>query len=127
MTTPNIIGGSPDAVAPEDIAPVVDLTDTTSDPTAPDEIVSETPVTVGAEAIDAARAIVEQEIADVRADRWLRSKRTLVQSALGAAAVAGFHAYSGGLHSWRDLAYAAGQAAATVVITYAHARIQPAK
>lgn len=121
MTTPNILGDTPEEV------PTPEAVDTTSDPTAPDEIVSETPITIGTEAIDAARAIIEQEIADVRNDRWLRSKRTLVQAALGAAAVAGFHAYSGGLHSWQDVAYAGGQAAVTATVAYFHARIRPAK
>lgn len=93
----------------------------------PDEVVGTEPVSVGAEAIDAARAIVAQEVADARANVWLRSKRTLVQSVAAGAAVAGFHAYEGGMHDWKSVAYVAAQSAATALITYFHNRIAPGK
>lgn len=127
MSTPNGILG--DAAPTGPVVPTDERPDVAnvqrSEVVAPDEVVGTEPVTVGAEAIDAARAIVAQEVADARANVWLRSKRTLAQSVLAGAAVAGFHAYEGGMHDVKSIAYVAAQVAATTVITYFHNRISP--
>lgn len=110
---------TPEAAGDDHVVPVPVAKD--------DAVVSTTPLSVGAEAIAAARAIIAQEREDAKNDVWVRSKRTMLQSALAAAAVAGVNLYVTGVHGWPELANAAGQAALTVVITYFHGRAKPAK
>lgn len=117
MTTPNI----PTDELPDEADAQVSRVE------GPDEVVGTEPVSVGEEAIDAARAIVAQELADARAHVWLRSKRTLAQSVAAGAAVAGFHVYEGGAHDWQSIAYAAGTAAVTALVSYFHNRVSPGK
>jgi len=81
----------------------------------------------GADALDAARAIIAAEVADAKADVLARSLRTLAQSVLAGAAVAGVHLYESGVHDWRAIGWAAAQAAATVVLTYLHGKAAPAR
>ncbi len=99
-----------------------------SDELDPTDVVSEPENnSVGEDALEAARAIIAAEKAEVKAGTFERSMRTLGQSVLAGAAVAGFHAYEGGMHDVKSVLWVAAQAGATVLITYLHSKAQPAK
>lgn len=101
--------------APEPAAPAL--------PAAP---VPAAPANLGDEAIDMARRLIAQEMADIRTGAWKRALRTLGQSAIGAGAVAGFDAYSHGVHDWQALAKVAMGAALTPIVAYFWNRLRPA-
>jgi hypothetical protein len=84
------------------------------------------PANVGEEAIDMARELIAQEMADIRSGAWKRALRTLGQSAVAAGATAGFDAYSNGIHDYPSLAKVGASAALTVVISYFWNRLRPA-
>lgn len=100
-----------------------------SDELTPNDVASgdESTRTYGEDALEAAREILEAEKAEIKAGTFERSMRTLGQSVLAGAAVAGFHAYEGGLHDPKAVAWVAAQAAVTVLVTYLHSKVQPAK
>lgn len=83
--------------------------------------------TVGEDALDAARAIIEAERAEIKAGTFERSMRTLGQAVLAGGAVAGFRAYEGGMHDVKGVLWVGAQAAVTVLVTYFHAKVAPAK
>lgn len=98
----------------------------------PDEVVSDTSpepvdVIVSPDALEAARAEVAQERADSSADVTARSLRTLGQAVIAAALVAGVQLYVSGVHDWKALAFVGVQAAVTVLVTYFHGKVMPAK
>lgn len=82
--------------------------------------------TYGEDALDAARAIIAAEQAEIKAGTFERSMRTLLQAVLAGAAVGGFHVYESGNHDPATIGWAAAQAAVTVVVTYLHAKVKPA-
>lgn len=96
---------------------------------APDEIVAEAPVVVSDAAIDAAKAELEQIYKDVKAGVWSRTLRTLAQGVLAAAFLAVvstvYNVVSSGSYDVRTLAFSAGQAALTAVVTYVHNKALP--
>lgn len=103
------------------------------DPTQPepDKVIADAPVIVSPVAIEAAKAELAQIAKDVKAGVWSRTLRTLAQGVAATAFLAVvstvYNAVSTGTYDWKTLAFSAGQAALTAVVTYAHNKFSPAK
>lgn len=95
-----------------------------------DDEFEDTPELEDAEVIqdDAGVAQASNElVVAAKADVTQRSLRTLAQAFVSAAGMAGFQLYENGVHDWKVLAWAGAQAGVTVLVSYVHGKLFPAK
>ena len=97
----------------------------------PGELLTSAPTEITSLAVEAARAELELEAAERRADIRERAVRSLLQGAIAAALESGLEAclvaLGSGQFTLMSLARASGFAALTAFVSYIHNRLKPKK